>query len=107
MEIGHLKEFLNVLSVRAKSERNVGLTLKISALVTHYGDQFTLLTQVILYLFIFTLKKYWFSLPNRDSADGNEADHSQEFRYLHYYPARQPLKVSYLLNSEIVIEYLL
>ena len=34
MEIGYLKEFLNVLSVRAKSERNVGLTLKISALVT-------------------------------------------------------------------------
>ena len=63
MEIGHLKEFLNVLSVRAKSERNVGLTLKISALVTHYGDQFTLLTQVILYFFIFTLKNIGFRCP--------------------------------------------
>ena len=106
MEIGHLKEFLNVLSVRAKSAKrwanaqnfSFSNSLRWPIYVINPGD---------FIFFYFYFKKYWFSLPNRDSADGNEADHSQEFRYLHYYPARQPLKVSYLLNSEIVIEYLL
>ena len=36
-----------------------------------------------------------FSLTDRDSADGNEGDFQQDFHCLHYYPARQPLKVSY------------
>ena len=33
-------------------------------------------------------------LNNRDSIDGKESDTTQEPHCLHYYPARQPLKVS-------------
>ena len=35
-----------------------------------------------------------YSLSNSDSTDGKESDTSQESHCLHYYPARQPLKVS-------------